>query len=63
MQDIIVWSQKVRPGGVVSGHDYDDPDVRTAVDAYVKMHGHELYVTKKGQDYPDFYPSWMFARV
>lgn len=63
MQDIIVWSERVRPGGVVSGHDYDDPGVKTAVDAYVKIHGHELFITKKGEEYPDAHPSWFFARV
>ena len=45
MQDIITWSDRVRPGGIVSGHDYDDIDVKTAVDAYVRIHGYELFTT------------------
>lgn len=38
--DIAAWSPKVRPGGVVSGHDYIYPhrDVITAVDAWVAEH-------------------------
>ena len=62
MQDIIVWSDRVRPGGIVSGHDYDNEEVRTAVDAYVKVHNHELFITEKGEKYPDAHPSWFFAK-
>jgi hypothetical protein len=41
MTDIIEWSKKVRPGGIVSGHDYYPfrrAQVVPAVDAYVKAH-------------------------
>ena len=41
MTDIIVWAQKVRPGGVVSGHDYYPfrrAQVVPAVDIYTKVH-------------------------
>lgn len=41
MQDLIEWSKKVRPGGIVSGHDYyrfRNAGVVDAVDAYVKAH-------------------------
>lgn len=41
MQDIIEWSKRVRPGGIVSGHDYYRfrwAGVVDAVDAYVKAH-------------------------
>ena len=62
MQDIIIWSDRVRPGGIVSGHDYDAEDVRIAIDAYVKIHGYELFITKKGAKYPDSSPSWFFAK-
>jgi len=62
MQDIIVWSDRVRSGGIVSGHDYDNEDVKTAVDAYVKVHKHELFITEKGENYPDSSPSWFFAK-
>jgi len=62
MQDIIVWSDRVRPGGVVSGHDYDNEDVRTAVDTYTKIHDLELFLTRKDEGYPDAHPSWFFAK-
>jgi len=41
MQDLIVWSPKVRSGGIVSGHDYYRTrgiGVVGAVDAYTKAH-------------------------
>lgn len=41
MMDLIVWSGKVRSGGIVSGHDYDRPHrkgVVPAVDTYTRMH-------------------------
>jgi len=62
MQDIIIWSERVRKGGIVSGHDYDNDDVKTAVDAYVKIHGYNLYITDKGKKYPDSAISWFFAK-
>lgn len=36
-QDIEGWSQKIRPGGIISGHDYA-ADVKVAVDKYVLEH-------------------------
>lgn len=62
MQDIIVWSNRVRHGGIVSGHDYDMDSVKTAVDTYTKMHGYELFITEKGEKYPDSSPSWFFSK-
>jgi predicted O-methyltransferase YrrM len=41
MEDIIEWSKKVKPGGIVSGHDYyKSPKfgVVVAVNAYTKAH-------------------------
>jgi hypothetical protein len=41
MQDLIAWSQKVRAGGIVAGHDYDRGHRRgvvPAVNAYTKQH-------------------------
>ena len=53
MMDIIKWSKKVRPGGIVSGHDYYKSrreGVVTAVNAYVKEHNiKELFLTKGGR--------------
>lgn len=41
MQDLIEWSKKVRPGGIVSGHDYyrfRNAGVVPAVDTYTHCH-------------------------
>lgn len=49
MQDIIEWSKKVRPGGIVAGHDYyhfKHAGVMQAVEVYTMMHSiHEWFVT------------------
>lgn len=45
MLDILLWSAKVRPGGVVSGHDYGIPDVNTAVHAYAYHNRKEVFLT------------------
>lgn len=43
LQDLVAWSSRVRPGGIVAGHDcYDfrgDAGVVAAVEAYTKAHG------------------------
>lgn len=42
MLDLIYWSRKVRPGGIISGHDYyrfRGAGVVPAVDAYTHAHG------------------------
>jgi hypothetical protein len=49
MIDLILWSRKVRPGGIVSGHDYyrfRNAGVVPAVDVYTHVHGiHEWFIT------------------
>jgi predicted O-methyltransferase YrrM len=49
MEDIIEWSKKVRPGGIVSGHDYyrfRNAGVVPAVDVYTHVHAiHEWFIT------------------
>lgn len=49
MEDIITWSRKVRPGGMVAGHDYyrfRNAGVVQAVDIYTQMHGiDEWFIT------------------
>ena len=49
MMDIIMWSKKVRSGGIVSGHDYlFSPDIARAVQTYVDCHGvHPWYVLRE----------------
>jgi hypothetical protein len=73
--DIVEWSKKVKPGGIVSGHDYFyfGPrqtnlicQVGPIVDAYVKAFEIEtLYIFGKIKDAPDKddrYPSWMYIK-
>lgn len=50
MLDLIFWSDKVRPGGIISGHDYSEPSwhngVMFAVDTYTKAHNiKKWYIT------------------
>lgn len=51
MLDLIHWSKKVRPGGIVSGHDYMKMfgcEVPAVVNAYVVGHGiRDWYVTRE----------------
>jgi len=45
MLDIILYSRKVRSGGIISGHDYIFRGVKNAVNDYVRAHSiDELYV-------------------
>jgi len=63
VKDVINWEAKVRPGGIVSGHDYfftGRQGVVHAVDAYTQAHGiyHRLYITKKRRESQ----SWFFVK-
>jgi hypothetical protein len=74
MLDIILWTRRVRPGGIVSGHDYISPgdyrhkfdiNVKEAVDDYTKLHKiSPLYLTDKtvGINKSDKCPSWWFVK-
>lgn len=57
MMDLIKWEPKVRPGGIVAGHDYYSfyqAGVIPAVNAYTKAHNiNEWYVTKDRE--PSFF--------
>lgn len=73
MLDVILWGQRVRKGGIISGHDYfyekNKPGRRAkvtqAINDYVKVHGLKFFITdedhyvKKG----DHYPSWLFVKL
>ena len=67
MEDIREWSKKVKPGGIVSGHDYADEHdhVISAVDSYALEHGIKPHfvvgVTLSG-DYPECIPSWFWVQ-
>lgn len=48
-KDIIKWEKKVKPGGIISGHDYgqkDWPGVKIAVDEWIKSKSNKLYISK-----------------
>jgi predicted O-methyltransferase YrrM len=50
MRDIIEWARRVKPGGIVAGHDYYhfyQSGVVQAVNAYVSAHNLVWYVTKE----------------
>lgn len=38
MMDIIRWSPKVKSGGVVAVHDFDNTDIQVAVESYMRSH-------------------------
>lgn len=59
MCDIIEWAKRVKPGGIVAGHDYyrfRDADVVTAVDTYCRVHGIDFKLTEERT------PSWWFIK-
>jgi len=60
MQDIIQWAPRVRPGGMVTGHDYYHfyrSGVIQAVDVYTRVHNiQQWYITKDGE------PSWLWVQ-
>lgn len=50
MLDIIMWNPKVKKGGIISGHDYENSHrrvlgVKSAVDDYCRWHGIEFELT------------------
>jgi len=64
LQDITLWTPKVRVGGIVSGHDYSKPNryngVVGAVKEYTMSHGiDEWYVTLEDNEHA---PSWFWVK-
>lgn len=63
-EDIREWTKKVKPGGIVCGHDYKEDEskkygVVKAVNEYVEENNIEpLYVLKRGT----YVPCWMFYK-
>ena len=71
MLDIILWSRKVRNGGMVSGHDYNTAsrrskrEVRLALENYTKQHRiNPWYITdNRVQNYKsDRHASWFWIK-
>lgn len=66
VEDLEAWFDKVRPGGIISGHDYVDGDlengvfgVKSAVDEFFAARGIPVHNTER----PDpLFPSW-FAEI
>lgn len=58
--DIITWEKKVRPGGLIAGHDYHHNykyGVMEAVDAYTKCHSiNKWFLTR------DLTPNWFWIK-
>jgi predicted O-methyltransferase YrrM len=61
MRDVMHWSRKVRPGGIVAGHDYFpfyQSGVIPAIDAYTRAHNiNDFYITTA-----DDYQSWFWVQ-
>jgi len=67
MTDIIIWSRKVRKGGIVSGHDYchfTDSGVIEAVNKYCEIHKIELNLIGRNNNNfrDDRQPCWWFVK-
>ena len=70
MIDIILWSRKIRPGGIVSGHDYEyhkprQPKVGRAVNDYAAAYGlGPIYMTDKtvNENPGDKCTSWFWVK-
>jgi hypothetical protein len=63
VEDISLWFPKVKPGGIIGGHDYLDGmidnsefGVKSAVDDFIKKNGLRLLVTNEP------YPSWFVKK-
>ena len=67
MIDIILWSKKVKKGGIVSGHDYchfTNSGVIEAVNKYCEIHKIELnLIGRNPKNHPDDrQPCWWFIK-
>ncbi|MBC7887144.1 MAG: class I SAM-dependent methyltransferase [Ferruginibacter sp.] len=63
-EDIQAWYNKIKPGGLICGHDYLDKTigntlfgVKTAVDEFAKARNLKPLITNK-----DIYPSWFILK-
>lgn len=59
IEDLGAWFPKLRPGGIIAGHDYVDGDlpegtfgVRSAVDAFFRVRGMDIYSTLSEPAWP-----------
>lgn len=62
MLDLILWAPKVRPGGIVSGHDFFEfyrAGVTQAVRAYTQAHGISQWYVTKEKEASFFWVQWV----
>ena len=64
-EDLEAWSAKVRPGGILAGHDYVDGDlpqgefyVKSAVDEFFGARGIPVHSTE-GPSAVEMFPTWV----
>jgi hypothetical protein len=64
-EDLEAWCAKVRPGGILAGHDYVDGDlpqgefyVKSAVDEFFGARGIEVHATE-GPSAVEMFPTWI----
>lgn len=71
MFDILVWLRKVKPGGIISGHDYfynnqrqsSIAKVTSAVNDYTRIHKIPFFITDKTKElHGDHFPSWFWVK-
>ena len=48
MLDLILYSRKVKPGGIISGHDYNFPGLCAATNDFARFHKYKpIYLTER----------------
>ena len=64
MCDLIEWTKRVKPGGIVSGHDYLKKyhGLRRVVDVYTRFHNIKFYLTEPQRRGADKYISFYFEK-
>ena len=60
LDDLNAWVPKVRPGGIIAGHDWSHPGVTAAVVEFTEIHGIEQIYTTINCD-ADWYPSFCWV--
>jgi hypothetical protein len=65
LEDLAAWLPKMRPGGLIAGHDYVDGSfesgefgVKSAVDEFFRSRGLRVYSTR-GKEPAEMFPSWI----
>ncbi len=54
--DLTVWWPKIKPGGMLSGHDFDFPSVRKAVEEFIREKEGEI--SEHGNDGKNVKSDW-----